>query len=117
MKIKTTSALVVLVTAGTLTFLAGGCTSESGHVHQTGMTSTDSANAMRAALPEGNPHAGYCPVMGGKVDREKADASDALHVDYQGKRYYFCCKGCKPMFEKDPEKWIASPATPQKEEA
>jgi len=26
--------------------------------------------------------------------------------EYQGKTYYFCAKGCKVAFEKDPEKYI-----------
>lgn len=67
-------------------------------------------------LPEGGPNPGYCIVMGNKVDMEKAGADEALHSDYQGKRYYFCCEGCKPKFDQDPEKWIASPATPKVEE-
>jgi YHS domain-containing protein len=43
-----------------------------------------------------------CPVMGdeGVVD------SETLFTDYQGKRYYFCCAGCKPKFEKEPDSYI-----------
>jgi YHS domain-containing protein len=43
-----------------------------------------------------------CPVMGdeGVVD------SQTLFSDYQGKRYYFCCAGCKPKFDKEPESYI-----------
>lgn len=26
--------------------------------------------------------------------------------EYQGKTYYFCAKGCKLAFEKDPDKYI-----------
>jgi YHS domain-containing protein len=26
--------------------------------------------------------------------------------EYKGKTYYFCAKGCKVAFEKDPEKYI-----------
>jgi YHS domain-containing protein len=26
--------------------------------------------------------------------------------EYKGKTYYFCAKGCKVTFEKDPEKYI-----------
>ncbi|MBI3947285.1 MAG: YHS domain-containing protein [Armatimonadetes bacterium] len=25
---------------------------------------------------------------------------------YKGKTYYFCCKGCKPQFDKNPAKHI-----------
>lgn len=36
-----------------------------------------------------------CPVMGnyGKVTAETP------YTDYDGKRYYYCCDGCKPKFE------------------
>ena len=40
-----------------------------------------------------------CPVMGGKINK-------SLYTDYQGKRIYFCCKGCPEEFKKDPEKYI-----------
>ncbi|MDO8684974.1 MAG: YHS domain-containing protein [Armatimonadota bacterium] len=43
-----------------------------------------------------------CPVMGGEVkDLKKAPKSV-----YKGKTYYFCCPGCKPKFDKNPEKYI-----------
>ena len=35
-----------------------------------------------------------------------ADAEKMGHFsDYKGKRYYFCCPGCKPQFDKDPAKY------------
>jgi YHS domain-containing protein len=40
-----------------------------------------------------------CPIMGGPVDR-------TAYVDYEGKRVYFCCKGCASEFLKDPGKHI-----------
>jgi YHS domain-containing protein len=40
-----------------------------------------------------------CPVMGGAIDKK-------LYVDYQGKRIYMCCPGCKDAIAKDPEKYI-----------
>ena len=40
-----------------------------------------------------------CPVMGGKVNKK-------LHVDHEGRRVHFCCKGCGAVFEKDPEKYL-----------
>ncbi len=40
-----------------------------------------------------------CPVRGGNVDKK-------VYVDYQGKRIYFCCKGCDAQFQKDPEKYL-----------
>ena len=44
-----------------------------------------------------------CPVMGNKIpDVTKAAAKSV----YKGKTYYFCCKGCKPQFDKNPAKYI-----------
>jgi YHS domain-containing protein len=40
-----------------------------------------------------------CPVMGGKIDKN-------VHVDYKGKRVYFCCTMCPQTFLKDPETYI-----------
>lgn len=40
-----------------------------------------------------------CPVMGGAINKE-------IFADYQGKRVYFCCKSCMPVFEESPERFI-----------
>ena len=41
-----------------------------------------------------------CPIMGGAIDK-------TIFVEYQGKKVYFCCPGCQPAFEKNPEKYLA----------
>jgi YHS domain-containing protein len=41
------------------------------------------------------------PVCGMQVDEEKA----AVKLEYEGEMYYFCSKGCREKFEKDPEKF------------
>lgn len=43
------------------------------------------------------------PVCGMLVDPATADAS----YKYQGKTYYFCARGCKAAFEKDPERYLS----------
>lgn len=43
-----------------------------------------------------------CPVTMTKIT--PTTASDK--IDYKGKTYYFCCAGCKPMFQKNPKKYI-----------
>ena len=40
-----------------------------------------------------------CPVMGGEVNTN-------IFADANGKRVYFCCKGCPAEFKKDPAKYI-----------
>jgi xanthine dehydrogenase accessory factor len=48
-----------------------------------------------------------CPVSGDTFTIDK----DTEHSEYKGKHVYFCCPGCKPQFDKDPEKFLggASP--------
>ncbi|MBI4605499.1 MAG: YHS domain-containing protein [Planctomycetes bacterium] len=90
-----------------LALLAAGCSNHSGHTH---------GPSKAGALPIGNTHPGYCQVAGDKIDDvAKAEAEGALHADYQGKRYLFCCEDCKPAFEKDPAKYVKSPPPPKKE--
>ncbi len=40
-----------------------------------------------------------CPIMGGEIDK-------SAYVDYEGKRVYFCCPGCKVTFLENPDKYI-----------
>ena len=41
-----------------------------------------------------------CPVMEGPINKE-------IYTEYKGKKVYFCCAGCKDMFEKEPEKYLS----------
>jgi Cu(I)/Ag(I) efflux system membrane fusion protein len=41
-----------------------------------------------------------CPIMGGPINKD-------VFTVYEGKKVYFCCPGCKPEFEKNPEKYLA----------
>ncbi len=40
-----------------------------------------------------------CPVMGSAINKD-------IFTEYKGKKVYFCCAGCKPEFEKNPEKYL-----------
>jgi YHS domain-containing protein len=57
-------------------------------------TSSMKSDTQAALVPQTT-----CPVMGGAIDKK-------LYVDYQGKRIYMCCPGCKDAIAKDPEKYI-----------
>ena len=45
-----------------------------------------------------------CPVTKEKIASVKDAAGSST---YKGKTYYFCCAGCKPMFDKNPAKYAA----------
>ncbi len=42
------------------------------------------------------------PVCGMMIDPKEAAGTS----EYKGKTYYFCSKGCKKDFDKDPEKYL-----------
>jgi YHS domain-containing protein len=43
-----------------------------------------------------------CPVTGDEFTISK----DTQFSEYKGKYYAFCCPGCKPQFDKNPEKYL-----------
>jgi YHS domain-containing protein len=54
----------------------------------------------KAAFDKGFTHQTKCPVSGKPINAE-------VSVEHKGKKVYFCCPGCPPAFEKDPEKFAA----------
>jgi YHS domain-containing protein len=50
-----------------------------------------------------------CPVMGDSI----TDTKDAEFVDFEGKRYYFCCGDCPEKFRADPAKYADGKAMPK----
>lgn len=50
-----------------------------------------------------------CPVMIGSAVVKSVAEAQGLYRDYGGERYWFCCAGCGPAFDADPEKY-ATPA-------
>ncbi len=44
------------------------------------------------------------PVCGMNVDEKSAK----MKVTYRGKVYYFCSVSCKEVFEKNPQRYVAS---------
>jgi YHS domain-containing protein len=43
-----------------------------------------------------------CPVMGG----EFTVTEDSERSEHKGRHYVFCCPGCKPSFDEDPQKYL-----------
>jgi YHS domain-containing protein len=63
------------------------------------------ALAEKPAKPEAAKTEVPCAVMKNhKVNIKDATAKKAFS-DYKGRRYFFCCAGCKPDFAKNPAKY------------
>ena len=58
------------------------------------------AKSFRSPQKEGSK--ATCPVTG----EEFTIAKNTAHAEYKGKHVYFCCPGCKPAFDKNPEKYL-----------
>lgn len=63
----------------------------AGHEH----ASAEPSQAKPAVLAQTT-----CPVMGGAIN-------EAVFVEYQGQKVYFCCRGCDQRFQQDPKKYTA----------
>jgi YHS domain-containing protein len=53
-----------------------------------------------ANLEKGFTRQTKCPVSGKPINPEAT-------VEYEGKKVYFCCPGCPPAFEANPDKFLA----------
>ena len=111
---KTTVATIAIAAAlavGTM-----GCKEkEKAHkAHATGQGEKEAAAARkaaptRAAVPtefDAPPKIGTrarCPVMGGEFTVSK----ETERSTHKGKHYVFCCQGCKPKFDQNPEKFLS----------
>ncbi|GAA1486981.1 hypothetical protein [Brachybacterium fresconis] len=49
-----------------------------------------------------------CPVMEGRPVVKSAAEAAGLFRDYEGTRYWLCCAGCGPLFDADPQKYVAA---------
>ena len=98
--------LLVLLTVGLA--VLNGCkksepqttTGHEGHDHAA-MTAepAEMVEAAKAVVAEAIEQK-TCPIMGGAIDKK-------CFTEYKGQKVYFCCPGCKPKFEADPEKYTA----------
>ena len=56
---------------------------------------------VRGSVEKGEVINVVCPVMGGKVDKDTP-----YKTEYKDKIIGFCCPGCIPMFNANPEKYM-----------
>lgn len=89
----------------TLTMSSLGNWAHEGDEHQDGEKQTV-AIIGNTVGEESNKIKIQCPVMKTWfVPNEKTPEKTPKSV-YKDKTYYFCCPGCKPQFDKDPEKYL-----------
>lgn len=48
-----------------------------------------------------------CPVMPGSVVNKAEAEAAGLYRDHDGRRYWFCCAACGPMWDADPAAYAA----------
>ena len=91
------------------------CKAESkpGKEHSCGCKGHGEGKCSHAAKAEATPavpkdsigNEATCPVSGKKV----TVASDTAFSVYKDQTYFFCCPGCKPKFDKEPETFLKKP--------
>ncbi|MDO8311431.1 MAG: YHS domain-containing protein, partial [Sideroxyarcus sp.] len=104
--------VIVAIAVGSFVFYrvadacGGSCGGgDSGHQHNSGNSGKvqqDSNRPQDSNKPQGQAKAAEqttCPVMGDAINKK-------IFTTYKGKKVYFCCAGCKPKFEKNPEKYM-----------
>ncbi len=78
---------------------------DGGHNHLAGALSKNRTAATVRNGFDGMPATGtraFCPVL----KNEFEVTPNSTHSVYKGKTYVFCCPGCKPRFDENPEKYI-----------
>jgi YHS domain-containing protein len=53
-----------------------------------------------------------CAVMKDHSVKISEATGKKAYADYKGNRYFFCCAGCKPDFEKNPAKYAKADHIP-----
>ncbi|MEK7448403.1 MAG: YHS domain-containing protein [Planctomycetota bacterium] len=107
----------ILIIGLILTGLFSGCNTDTQSV-RTGKHSAGercgpetTAPETKANIPDSQP-APTTSELGQKVkcavmpQNEFTLMRSSSLLEYQGKRYYFCCGGCQETFKKNPEKYI-----------
>ena len=73
------------------------------------------ASTLNAAQPK--PAANLLPVIAPAAEQDPVcgmtvrNPQSAPKVEYKGKTYFFCSPGCAARFQKEPEKFLATPGT------
>ena len=97
--------IIAVIIVSLILIGAGGCkksepeaSSPTSQLEQTAAKTAEQATETVAAAA--SIEQTVCPVMGQPINKE-------LFTEYEGKKVYFCCPGCKEKFEADPEQYVA----------
>jgi Cu2+-exporting ATPase len=71
----------------------------------------DHDHTSSAALSTPDADLAVCPVMPSNVVVKSEAEAAGFYRDVEGERYWFCCGGCGPRFDADPERFIAAATT------
>ena len=81
------------------------------HAHDHGAHDHGAADQQHAHHHEPAPGATelvHCPVMPDNLVNSDEAESKGLYRDYQGKRYWFCCAACGPLWDADPARYATA---------
>lgn len=95
-------AVVVLAVVSGAYFMAGCSQGTDGTSEQAAQSGPAASQAGGGSGQSGGGQEvtqQVCPVMGGDINKD-------LYVEYEGRRIYFCCKGCPEKFRENPEKYV-----------
>ncbi len=95
MKKKVTLILTVASFSAAVLIAAGCKDKTTPTTPEQPQTSAKSATPASAEIEQT-----VCPVMGGPVN-------EAIFVEYEGKKVYFCCAPCKEKFQNAPQEYLA----------
>lgn len=79
------------------------CCSGSAQVFDSTIVDPAASNLLDPATEEAT-----CPVMPGTPVNKAAAEAAGLFRDYRGRRYWFCCRGCGPRFDRDPDRYVSA---------
>jgi len=110
MRVVLASVLAVLGMSAHLLAQGHGCCSHAAHghsskKHEAASSPTDASHkhnghdqdGKTSSLDEGRQKT--CPVMGNPIDKD-------VFIEYEGRKVYFCCKGCDKKFRDSPSEYL-----------
>jgi YHS domain-containing protein len=93
--------IVMTISIFSMGLLVAACANDRAKTAKSAPVDQTTAATAKAEVTPYDAAQKICPVMKGDIDKN-------VYLDYQGKRVYFCCPGCKDTFLKTPGKYLAA---------